>query len=96
MAVYKLIIAYTFTFVVFFIVDMAWHGFVAKDLYKKYLGNFLSEKVNWTATIVFYLLFVVGIFIFVVLPSVEKNSLRNAITWQTALDELWPHSPGIA
>jgi len=80
MAVYKLIIAYTFTFVVFFIVDMAWLGFVAKDLYKKYLGNFLSEKVNWTATIVFYLLFVVGIFIFVVLPSVEKNSLRNALT----------------
>lgn len=58
---------------------MAWLGLIAKDLYKKYLGDFLSDQVNWTAALIFYLLFVVGVFIFAILPSVEKNSLTSAI-----------------
>ena len=80
MPVTKLLISYALTFIVFFIVDMAWLGFIAKDLYKKYLGNFLSEQVNWTAAIVFYHIFIVGVFIFAILPAVEKDSLRTAIT----------------
>jgi uncharacterized membrane protein len=80
MPVTKLLISYALTFVVFFIVDMAWLGFIAKDLYKKYLGDFLSEQVNWTAAVVFYLLFIVGVFIFAIMPSVEKNSVVSAIT----------------
>ena len=75
----KLLLSYALTFVVFFIIDMAWLGFIAKNIYKKYLGDLLSENVNWTAAIIFYLLFIVGIFIFVILPSVEKDSVRSAI-----------------
>lgn len=79
MPVYKLIVSYVLTTLVFFAVDMTWLGFIAKDLYKKYLGGFLSDKVNWSAAIVFYLLFIVGIFYFAILPAVEKNSLTKAI-----------------
>ena len=75
----KLIISYLLTTVVFFAIDMAWLGFIAKDLYRKYLGGFLSDKVNWPAAIIFYLLFIVGIFYFSILPAVEKNSLTKAI-----------------
>ncbi|MCU0348777.1 MAG: DUF2177 family protein, partial [Saprospiraceae bacterium] len=80
MSTTKLLLSYALTFLVFFIIDMAWLGLIAKDLYKKYLGGFLSDQVNWTAAIVFYLLFIVGVFIFAILPSVEKNSLVSAIT----------------
>ena len=80
MSITKLFVSYIFTFIVFFIIDMAWLGFIAKDLYKKYLGDLLSEQVNWTAAIIFYLLFIVGVFIFAILPSVEKESLSSAIT----------------
>jgi uncharacterized membrane protein len=79
MSLFKLIISYLLTTVVFFAVDMAWLGFIAKDLYKKHLGNFLSDKVNWPAAIIFYLLFIVGIFYFAILPAVEKASLSKAI-----------------
>jgi uncharacterized membrane protein len=79
MPFYKLFISYLLTSVVFFAIDMVWLGFIAKDLYRKYLGNFLSDKVNWTAAIVFYLLFIIGIFYFAILPAVEKNSLMKAI-----------------
>ena len=80
MSITKLFVSYIFTFIVFFIIDMAWLGFIAKDLYKKYLGDLLSEQVNWTAAIIFYLLFIIGVFIFAILPSVEKESLSSAIT----------------
>ena len=82
MPFYKLIISYLLTTVVFFAVDMAWLGLIAKGLYKKYLGSFLSDKVNWPAAIIFYLLFIIGIFYFAILPAVEKNSLAKAIISQ--------------
>jgi uncharacterized membrane protein len=79
MPITKLIISYLLTTVVFFAIDMTWLGFIAKNLYRKYLGSFLSDTVNWTAAIIFYLLFIVGIFYFAILPAVEKNSLAKAI-----------------
>ncbi len=79
MPFFKLIISYLLTAIVFFAVDMAWLGIIAKDLYKKYLSNFLSDKVNWPAAIIFYLLFIIGIFYFAILPAVEKNAVAKAI-----------------
>jgi uncharacterized membrane protein len=79
MPITKLIISYLLTTAVFFAIDMAWLGFIAKNLYRKYLGSFLSDTVNWTAAIIFYLLFIIGIFYFAILPAVEKNSLAKAI-----------------
>ncbi len=79
MTIPKMIISYLLTTIVFFAIDMVWLGFIAKDLYRKYLGSFLSDKVNWTAAIIFYLLFIVGIFIFVIYPSFEKKSLIHVV-----------------
>lgn len=75
----KLIIAYLLTTVVFLVIDLVWLGFVAKDLYRKYLGSFLSRDVNWTAAIIFYLLFIIGIFFFCILPAHVKQSLGTAL-----------------
>ena len=78
MPVQKLILGYLLTTLVFFAIDLVWLGVIAKDMYNKLLGNLLADKVNWTAAIIFYLLFIVGIFIFVILPAVEKNSFIKA------------------
>ncbi len=75
----KLILAYFFTAAVFFAIDIVWLGFIAKGMYNRLLGHLLAEQVNWAAAIVFYLLFIVGIFIFAIFPGLEKGS------WQTAL-----------
>lgn len=79
MPVTKLIISYLLTTLVFFAIDMVWLGLLAKNVYRKYLGGFLSDTVNWTAAIIFYLLFIVGIFFFSILPAYENNSLTKAI-----------------
>lgn len=81
MSISKILIGYVLTFLVFFIIDMAWLGFIAKGLYNKFLGNFLHSEVNWTAAIVFYLIFIIGISIFVIYPAVAKNSVNYAIIY---------------
>lgn len=79
MSIKSIIASYLLTFIVFLMVDLLWLGVIAKNLYQKYLGDFLSEKVNWTAAFIFYLIFVAGISIFVVYPAVNKGSVFNAI-----------------
>jgi uncharacterized membrane protein len=81
MTVPKIILCYLLTTVAFFAVDMTWLGLIAKDLYQKYLGGLLSDHVHWGAAIIFYLLFIAGIFIFVIFPSIEKNSFLNAVLY---------------
>jgi uncharacterized membrane protein len=64
---------------VFFAVDMVWLVLVARSFYKKYLGFLMAPTVNWIPAIIFYLLFIAGIMIFVILPGVKENSLQNTI-----------------
>jgi uncharacterized membrane protein len=77
----KLIFSYLLTAVVFFAIDIVWLGFLAKGLYRKFLGDFLSDEVNWAAAITFYLIFIVGIFIFAIVPAVEKASWQHALLY---------------
>lgn len=79
MNIKSVIFSYLLTLVIFLAVDMLWLGVISKDLYHKYLGDFITDKVNWTAAIIFYLIFVVGISIFSIYPSVTKDSAFNAI-----------------
>ncbi len=64
--------------VVFFAVDMLWLGVVARGFYRRQLGALLADSVNWTAAIVFYLMYLGGILLFAVLPALEKGSLGTA------------------
>lgn len=79
MPIAKLFLSYILTTLVFFAIDLLWLGLIAKNLYRQYLGSFLSDQVNWTAAIIFYLLFIIGIFIFAILPAVEKQSMVKAL-----------------
>lgn len=77
----KWFIAYLLTFLVFLLIDLLWLGVVAKGLYRRHLGGLLAEEVNWTAAIIFYLLFVAGIFIFAIVPGLQKASFSYALLY---------------
>ena len=70
---------YVATLVVFFSTAMVWLGLVARSFYKKSLGYLMAPAVNWAPAIIFYLLFIVGILVFVILPGVKENSLQRTI-----------------
>ena len=72
---------YALTVPVFFIIDLIWLGLVAKEFYEKNLKYILSPHVNWTAAVIFYLMYNAGILIFAVLPGVAKDSLRYTALW---------------
>ena len=69
---------YLLTVPVFLAMDVLWIGVIAKDLYQKQLAGFLGP-VNWPAAIIFYLIFIVGILIFAVLPALEARSVMKAM-----------------
>jgi uncharacterized membrane protein len=64
---------------VFFIIDMIWLGLIARRFYGKHLGFLMRPQVNWIAAILFYLIFIAGILIFVVMPAKADGSAVKAV-----------------
>ncbi len=79
MNIKTIIFSYLLTFLVFLIIDMLWLGVIAKNIYNKYLGSFLADRVNWTAAFIFYFIYVAGISIFAIYPSVNKGSVYHGV-----------------
>ena len=65
--------------VAFLAIDMLWLGLLARTFYRKHLGYIMAPSPNWPAAIIFYLLFLVGLLIFVVLPGLEAGSLSTTM-----------------
>ncbi|MBN1159069.1 MAG: DUF2177 family protein [Bacteroidales bacterium] len=64
---------------VFFAIDMAWLGLVAKKFYAGQIGFLMKTNINWLAAIVFYLLFIAGLVVFVISQAVQKGSWTHAL-----------------
>lgn len=69
---------------VFFAIDMVWLGLIARNFYKSQIGFLMKPEVNWTAAILFYLLFLLGLVVFVISPALEKREWTRAL-WSGAL-----------
>jgi uncharacterized membrane protein len=70
---------YLIILIVFFAIDMVWLGLVARTFYREHLGFLLAPTPNWIAAISFYLLFILGILVFVVVPGLDDDSLRTTL-----------------
>lgn len=70
---------YAIALPVFFAIDMFWLGIVAKNFYRAQIGTLMKENINWTAAIIFYLIFIAGLIAFVVKPAIEKGSWTHAL-----------------
>jgi uncharacterized membrane protein len=58
---------------------MIWLGLVAKNFYARQIGFLVKADINWTAAILFYLLFIAGLAAFVIQPSLDKQSWMHAL-----------------
>ncbi len=75
----KFLTHYLITFAVFFVIDIVWLSLIAKKLYAQYLGYIMSTNVNWIAAILFYLLFIVGVLVFVIEPHLANPNMTQLI-----------------
>ena len=74
----KLFLSSLFTFL---LLDAIWLGFVARGFYARELSLYLTDNVNWASAFIFYIIFNIGLLIFVILPSIEKNSYSMLVIY---------------
>lgn len=73
------IIKYFIVLIIFLVIDFIWLAFIAKNLYRKYLGYLMKDKPNLLAAFIFYLIFVFGVLLFVINPALAEGSLLSAL-----------------
>lgn len=71
--------AYLTTAMVFFAIDLIWLSKVARKFYFDRLGSLLLPKPRLAAAALFYAVYVVGIVIFAVNPSLSDGTVAVAI-----------------
>jgi uncharacterized membrane protein len=70
---------YAIALPVFFAIDMVWLALIARNFYQNQIGFLMRPAVNWPAAIIFYLLFLVGLVVFVIEPAVLKKDWIQAL-----------------
>jgi len=75
----KFLVHYVIVLLVFFAVDLVWLGIIAKDLYAKLLGHLMAKSVNWPAAMIFYLIFILGLVIFVIQPTLADGHVIKGL-----------------
>ena len=73
------VIIFIIAFIIFFIIDILWLGLFAKNMYQSQIGFILAKKPNWYAAIVFYILYIVFLMIFAILPALQTLKENTAI-----------------
>ncbi len=79
MSAVKYLGLYALTFLVFIVVDLTWLGFVAQGFYRSNLGKLMLGTPVWPVAIAFYLLYVVGVLVLVVLPAAHAGNVWQAV-----------------
>lgn len=60
------------------VLDALWLTVIANKFYKSQIGSLLLEKPNMVAAVVFYVIYVIGVVVFALLPALEKDSWQYA------------------
>jgi uncharacterized membrane protein len=61
------------------VLDGLWLGVAARKFYRRHLGGVMAETPRWSAAILFYLLYAVGVWFFVVDPAVQNADPGEAV-----------------
>lgn len=59
---------------VFLVFDLIWLLIVSNKMYQQFIGHLMGE-VKIIPAILFYLIYIIGIVFFVLLPGIEKNRI---------------------
>ena len=74
----SLLVALFFASAIFLIIDVLWLSFSVKNFYKPHLGTLLNEKpVMWAAAL-FYMIYMIGLAVIILQPSLKDYSISHA------------------
>ena len=75
----QLLIGYAATAIVFLALDAVWLTTMADRLYRPALGRLMLERFELVPAVAFYLIYIVGVLVFAVLPGLQSGR------WTTSL-----------
>lgn len=62
-------------------IDLVWLLGVAKNLYREQMGDLMASEPKLVAGLAFYVIYALGVCIFVILPAISKQSLVYALQY---------------
>ena len=77
----KYAVAYGSTAFVFGLLDFVWLTRVGPGLYRPILGDLLAPAPRGGPAAAFYLLYILAILIFAVVPALQSGNWRTALIW---------------
>jgi uncharacterized membrane protein len=72
-------VTFLVAFAVFMVIDLIWLGVIAAPFYRNQIGFLMAKNVNWVAAVLFYIIFIVGMVVFVIQPALTAQSITTAI-----------------
>jgi uncharacterized membrane protein len=63
------------------VIDLIWLLGIAKNLYRDEMGSLMASEPKLLAGLAFYLLYALGVSIFVILPAISKQSWIDALQY---------------
>jgi uncharacterized membrane protein len=72
-------VTFLVAFAVFMVIDLIWLGVIAAPFYRNQIGFLMAKNVNWVAAVLFYIIFIIGMVVFVIQPALTAQSLSTAI-----------------
>ena len=63
------------------VIDLVWLLGIAKNLYRNEMGDLMASEPKLLAGLAFYLLYAVGVCIFVIVPALSKQSWIYALQY---------------
>ncbi|QKM63697.1 DUF2177 family protein [Polynucleobacter antarcticus] len=75
----KYLVVYFSFLIPLLIIDLVWLLGIAKNLYRSEMGSLMADEPKLLAGLGFYLLYALGVTIFVTLPALSKQSWMYAL-----------------
>ncbi len=75
----SIVITYVATLLAFAGIDFVWLGFIAHGYYRSQIGHLLATDFNLVAAAAFYLVYVVGLMVFAVMPAIASGGVMRGL-----------------
>jgi uncharacterized membrane protein len=71
--------AYAAALATILVLDALWLGLIARPLYVQGIGHLMAEQTRWAFALAFYLIFALGVVVFVALPTAGSGWSRTLL-----------------
>ncbi len=75
----NMLIAYAAAFVIMGGLDFVWLSLTVDPIYHRAMGSVLAEKANMSAAAAFYVIYVLGVVVFAIMPAVADGDWQGAV-----------------